>query len=91
MNGSTMGYWGFCVFVVVVMVWHVIYMSKPNPPLASEEVAVISISNETYTKGVNDALDRIMLLDLEQRLQGTNRSWETMAEVVCERLGIQRK
>jgi len=44
-----------------------------------------------YAKGVNDALDTIMLLDLEQELQGTNRTWGAMAEIVCERLRVERK
>jgi hypothetical protein len=49
-----------------------------------------AIDKDSYVKGANDALDGIMLLDLEQRLQGTNRTWGTMAEVVCERLSVER-
>jgi hypothetical protein len=78
-------------FTVIGLGLYINMMSKPNPPLASEEVAIISISKETYTKGANDALDRMVLLDLEQQLQGgSNRNWNTMAEVVCERLSVQR-
>ena len=44
-----------------------------------------------YAKGVNDALDAIMLLSLEQRLEGTNRTWGAMAEIVCERMNIERR
>jgi hypothetical protein len=43
-----------------------------------------------YAKGANDALDAIILLNLEQQLQGTNRTWGAMAEIVCERLNIER-
>ena len=44
-----------------------------------------------YAKGANDALDAIILLSLEQRLQGTNRTWGAMAEIVCERMNIERR
>ena len=44
-----------------------------------------------YAKGANDALDAIILLNLEQQLQGTNRTWGAMAEIVCERMNIERR
>ena len=44
-----------------------------------------------YAKGANDALDAIILLSLEQSLQGTNRTWGAMAEIVCERMNIERR
>jgi hypothetical protein len=44
-----------------------------------------------YAKGANDALDAIILLALEQRLQSTNRTWGAMAEIVCERMKIERR
>jgi len=44
-----------------------------------------------YAKGANDALDAIILLSLEQRLHGTNRTWGAMAEIVCERMNIERR
>ena len=44
-----------------------------------------------YAKGANDALDAIMLLHLEQQLQGANRTWGAMAEIVCERINIERR
>ena len=44
-----------------------------------------------YAKGANDALDAIILLGLEQRLQGTNRTWGAMAEIVCDRMNIKRR
>ena len=44
-----------------------------------------------YTKGANDALDAIILLNLEQQLQGTNRTWGAMAEIVCKRMNIERR
>ena len=44
-----------------------------------------------YAKGANDALDAMMLLNLEQQLQGTNRTWGAMAEIVCKRLNVERR
>ena len=44
-----------------------------------------------YAKGANDALDAIILLNLEQQLQGTNRTWGAMAEIVCRRMNIERR
>ena len=44
-----------------------------------------------YAKGANDALDAIVLLHLEQQLQGTNRTWGAMTEIVCRRLNIERR
>jgi len=44
-----------------------------------------------YARGANDALDAIILLHLEQRLWGTNRTWGAMAEIVCERLYVERR
>lgn len=43
-----------------------------------------------YARGVNAALDAVMLLDLEQDLQETNRTWGAMADVVCQRLNVER-
>ena len=43
-----------------------------------------------YGEGVNDALDTITLLSLEQRMVETNRTWGAMAEIVCERLSVER-
>jgi hypothetical protein len=40
-----------------------------------------------YTRGVNDALNAVMLLNLEQDLQGTNRTWGEMSDIVRNRLG----
>jgi hypothetical protein len=47
--------------------------------------------SDQYAAGVNAALDAMMLLNLEQQLQGTNRTWGAMAEIVCERLRVERR
>jgi len=57
--------------------------ASPDELKSSESVA--------YQRGVNDALDATMLLDLEQRMTSTNRNWGDMAKVVCARLNVKRK
>jgi hypothetical protein len=42
-----------------------------------------------YDKGVYEALSAFMLLDLEQRLEGTNRTWGAMSAIVCQRLKVE--
>ena len=42
-----------------------------------------------YEDGVNDALQAIMLLDLELDLKGTPRPWGEMADIVRDRLGVE--
>ena len=48
-------------------------------------------AHPAYAKGVNDALDAITLLSLEQRLEGTNRTWGAMADIVRERLHVEKR
>ena len=43
-----------------------------------------------YERGVNDALDCIILLNLEQQLYQTNRTWGAMGEIVAQRLSVER-
>ena len=43
---------------------------------------------ENYAKGVNDALETTMLLDLELKLKGERKTWGEMADIVRERLGV---
>ena len=45
---------------------------------------------DEYARGVNDALDSITLLNLEQHLYQTNRTWGAMGEIVAQRLGVER-
>lgn len=47
------------------------------------------IIGRSYQDGVNHALEAAALLSLEQQIQGTNRTWATMAEIVCQRLGVE--
>lgn len=43
-----------------------------------------------YVLGVNDALDFITLLNLEQRMYATNRTWGEMGRIVAQRLNVER-
>lgn len=47
--------------------------------------------SEQYSQGVNDALMGLAMLDLEQNLQSTNRTYERMFEIVCSRLRVEYK
>ena len=59
-------------------------------PAAVTNYKVVRVQQNEYERGVNDALDAIMLLDLEQKLTPTNRTWGAMAELTCERLKVKR-
>ena len=43
-----------------------------------------------YQDGANDAMEYMMLLDLEQKLNGERRNWGEMADVVRARMGIKK-
>lgn len=51
---------------------------------------VARADSRNYAEGINDALDTFLLLSLEQRLMNTNRSYDEMAEIVCERMRVKR-
>lgn len=42
-----------------------------------------------YERGVNNALQAIMLLDLELKLKGERKTWGEMAEIVRTRLKVR--
>lgn len=44
-----------------------------------------------YGRGVNEALDCAALLSLEQQLQGTNRPWGDMKDIVRTRLQVPKE
>lgn len=43
---------------------------------------------EGYQDGFNSALDAVMLLNLEQQLTGTNRTYREMFEIIRKRYGV---
>lgn len=47
------------------------------------------VNRNGYKSGVNEALTAWALLDLEQSLQGTNRTNGEMLDIVCQRLGVK--
>ena len=46
-------------------------------------------AKEDYQRGANSALEFIMLLDLEQKINGEIRTWGEMSDIVRERMGIE--
>ena len=54
------------------------------------ETAIKMLKSAEYARGVNDALDCITLLNLEQQLYQTNRTWGAMGEIVAQRLSVER-
>jgi len=59
-----------------------------NAPSAMLEVSGSGAYERGYERGVNHALDAIMLLHLEQTLIDTNRAWGAMADIVREHLRV---
>lgn len=47
------------------------------------------VNRNGYKSGVNAALMSFSLLNLEQNLQGTNRTHGEMHDIVCQRLGVK--
>ena len=43
----------------------------------------------TYSHGVNDALEYIILLDLELDLKGERKTWGEMCNIVRKRLNVK--
>lgn len=66
-------------------------MSQDGSIVSCKGTLEVGANTSDYAKGVNDALDTIALLSLEQQLQGTNRTWGTMGEIVCSRLRVERQ
>lgn len=60
-------------------------------PTKSEQTAKPTEYRDRYEQGANDALMGFALLNLEQQLQGTNRSFVEMFEIVCGRLRVEYK
>jgi hypothetical protein len=54
------------------------------------DTAITMLKSSEYARGVNDALDCITLLNLEQQLYQTNRTWGAMGEIVAQRLSVER-
>ena len=48
----------------------------------------ISGKQVEYSNGFNQALEAIMLLDLELKLGGERKTWEEMADICRERFGV---
>ena len=56
----------------------------------SVSVASFAENPKEFDKGVNMALQAIMLLDLELKLKGERKTWGEMADIVRERLSVPK-
>ena len=89
-DNQRLGWQGVVALVVLVLITAGLLLAFAQSRAVKMQMD-FDKAQPAYAKGVNDALDTIMLLDLEQELQGTNRTWGAMAEIVCERLRVERK
>ena len=86
---GTIAYAAAAVMLLVVLV---VYASRHGSKTGiSDPMPAPHGYERGYAHGVNTALDSVMLLDLEQKLQGTNRNWGAMADVVRGRLGVKKE
>ena len=59
-----------------------IVLAKPELKTIYEEPA--------YSKGVNDALQALILLDLELKLGNERKTWGEISDIVKKRLGVEK-
>ena len=88
MNNRLIIYVLFLVVAILTVSALVAVRSRKEP---NAVLQVEKYENNDYAKGVNAALDAIMLLSLEQDLEGTNRTWGAMADIVRSRLHVEDK
>jgi len=81
--------WAFILFTLCCFV--VLFMAHNSTMRIVKAEAAVQRNTRSYSEGVNNALDAIVLLDLEQKLQGTNRTWGVMADIVRERLSVEKR
>lgn len=72
------------VFMILFCCWLSIEFQKFN----KEQTIVVK---KTYNDGVNDALERIALLDLELKINGDKKTWGEMSNIVRKRLGVKKE
>jgi uncharacterized membrane protein YdfJ with MMPL/SSD domain len=87
---------GFWVVLIMsaIMIGPVVSMLTEHKDTTRKEVNVVEVQQAQenkllYDRGVNSALDALILLNLEQQLQGTNRTWGEMADMVRQRLNVE--
>jgi len=84
----------FIIFVMAVIatiltvtgVWTGINMLLAAPPTQPTTNA-----RAEYERGFNAALDAIMLLELEQNITHTRRTWGEMADIARERFNVTQE
>lgn len=87
------GFWVVLIVSAYLMV-PVVFMLPEHKDTTRKEVNVVEVRQAQenkllYDRGVNSALDALILLNLEQQLQGTNRTWGEMADMVRQRLNVE--
>lgn len=87
---------GFLVVLIMsaTTIGPVVSMLMEPKDTTRKEVNVVEVQQAQenkllYDRGVNSALDALILLNLEQQLQGTNRTWGEMADIVRRRLDVE--
>lgn len=88
--------YGFWVVLIMsaITIGPVVSMLTEPKDTTRKEVNVVEVQQAqntklSYDRGVNSALDALILLNLEQQLQGTNRTWGEMADIVRRRLDVE--
>lgn len=87
-NNQLIIYVLFLVTAIITVSVLIAVRSRKEPDVIPQ---IEKYANDDYTRGVNAALDAIMLLSLEQDLEGTNRTWGLMADIVRSRLHVENK
>lgn len=76
-------------FICCMIVGSMAYAFFNHPKSdTSDELTSINEYNRGYRNGVSNALDCLVLLNLEQQLYDTNRTWGAMCTIVRSRLGV---
>jgi len=85
---------GLCVSVLVIVIGFmmglcVVCTVRSNHQKIDKSIEITNEYDRGYRTGVSSALDCMMLLNLEQQLYNTNRTWGDMSIIVRSRLGVK--
>ena len=71
---------------IIMLAIFISALAKDNPMGIDFDKA-----HPAYSLGVNDALDTLILLNLELQLKGERKTWGDMAEIVRKRLHVKKE
>lgn len=74
--------------IAMLCVW---FMAVAMMDGNNDDITAESVDTSCYSQGVNDALQAIMLLDLELKVKGERKTWGEMDEIVRKRLKVGGK